>query len=457
MNELMSKSLPRIMFAAPQSGSGKTLITCGFLQALLNQQLSLVAFKCGPDYIDPMFHQSVLGIPSKNVDTFFADKDTVCQLMADGAEERDLAVVEGVMGLYDGLAGTKEEASSYHVAEVTQTPIILVINARGMGRSLLPLIAGFLQYDHAHLICGVILNKTSKMFCQLIGAEIERELGVKVLGYVPVLEEVHLESRHLGLWLPNEIAGLKEQLNQAAKHLTESLDIPEILKIAKAAKPLQWEQKIFISAKAGRKVNIAIAQDEAFCFYYEDNLRLLRQAGANLVPFSPLHDKILPQHTQGILLGGGYPELYLKQLSQNESMKQQIFEAIQSGVPSVAECGGFLYLHEQIEDVNGNAYNMVGAISGRAIYENKLVRFGYCTVMAEQESFLKKEEAIRAHEFHYYDSTVNGKDCRAQKPITQRSWQCVHANSSHWWGFPHLYYLSNPKFAERFVETARQI
>ena len=196
---------PRIMIAAAGSGSGKTLLTCSLLQALLDSGKKAAAFKCGPDFIDPMFHRKVLGVPSKNLDSFFTDENTTKFLFLEDAEGKDLSVIEGVMGLYDGLGGITEEASSYHLAKVTKTPVILVVDARGMGRSVIPLIAGFLQYDTARLIQGVILNRTGKMFYDAIKPEIETETGIPVLGYFPVQMEIKLESRHLGLRLPEEI------------------------------------------------------------------------------------------------------------------------------------------------------------------------------------------------------------------------------------------------------------
>lgn len=449
------RTIPRVMIAAPQSGSGKTLITCALLQALLDRGETAAAFKCGPDYIDPMFHRSVLGVPSKNLDTFFSDEKTTRSLLSTGMEGCSFAVLEGVMGLYDGLAGTKEEASSYHLAQVTQTPIILVVNARGMGRSLLPLISGFLQYDHEHLIQGVILNRTSNMFCKLIKPEIERELQVKVLGYVPAQENIHLESRHLGLRLPEEILDLREQIKSMANVLSESVDIETILQIGEEHQILEGDMDIPFLGGQRPSVRIGIARDEAFCFYYEDNLRLLEQAGAELIPFSPIHDKTLPPNLQGILLGGGYPELYAKELSENVSMKEQIRRVIDSGMPSLAECGGFMYLHEKMQDMNGIFYDMVGAVKGSCSYQKKLLRFGYCTISAVKgHSFLPADRTIKAHEFHYFDSTDNGTDCQAKKPVTGRSWECIHAGENHFWGFPHLYYYSNPDFVRNFVDKA---
>lgn len=452
----MRNNIARILLAAPQSGSGKTVITCALLQALLDEGVHPSAFKCGPDYIDPMFHRMVLGVPSKNLDSFFADAAWIRQSLLDGAGTCDFAVMEGAMGLFDGLAGIKEEASAYHIATLTDTPIILVVNARGMGGSIIPLLAGFLQYDHAHLIRGVILNQTTPMFCKWIAPQIEEELKIAVLGCLPVQENLSLQSRHLGLWMPEEIVGLREQIRSAADVLKKTIDLERLIQIGRAAEEVTASAFNTVSVGKKKAVRIGVARDEAFCFYYEDNLRMLEQAGAELVFFSPIHDKKLPREIGGLVFGGGYPELYAAALEENVGMRGQINKAIAQGMPSVAECGGFMYLHEKMQDMDGRFRSMVGAIAGSIYNRKKLVRFGYCTIQlqGETQAFLKKGEKIQAHEFHYFDSDNNGTDCCAVKPVTQRMWKCVHANQNHWWGFPHLYYPSNPQFAVRFVEKA---
>ena len=443
---------PRIMIAAAGSGSGKTLLTCSLLQALLDSGKKAAAFKCGPDFIDPMFHRKVLGVPSKNLDSFFTDENTTRFLFLEDAEGKDLSVIEGVMGLYDGLGGITEEASSYHLAKVTKTPVILVVDARGMGRSVIPLIAGFLQYDTARLIQGVILNRTGKMFYDAIKPEIEAETGIPVLGYFPVQTEIRLESRHLGLRLPEEIQGLREQLKKSAEVFRTAVDLEKLVAIASRAEGLEAAPATVPATAVG--VRIGVAMDEAFCFYYEDNLRLLQKAGAELVPFSPLHGEKVPTHLHGLILGGGYPELYAEGLSRNKGMRQSVKRAIESGMPTIAECGGFLYLHETMENQEGNAFPMVGAVKGNCRYTGKLVRFGYIGVRAETETFLPKGTEIRGHEFHYLDGTDNGSDCLARKPVSGRQWRCVHAGKDHWWGFPHLYYYANPAYAYRFLGRA---
>lgn len=455
-HEKITKKGARIMIAAPQSGSGKTLITCALLQALKEKNYYLESFKCGPDYIDPMFHKTVLGISSRNLDPFFTEDSINRMLLAKGQDSRDLAVIEGVMGLYDGLGGIREEASSYALAKATNTPIILTVNARGMGRSLLALLSGFLQYDTAHLIKGVILNQTPSSFASVLSKEIEETFHIPVVASFPVRDDVRIESRHLGLVMPYELEDIQSRLKIASQVLCENANIEQILEIAKSAPQLEYDVKSDIKQKLTEKtIRIGVARDEAFCFYYEDNLDLLKSLGAKLIFFSPLHDDTLPKDLDGILFGGGYPELYLKELEENESMRNSVKSAIENKMPSLAECGGFMYLHDTIFDSEKKPYKMAGVIHACCIKKERLVRFGYLTLNSKTDSFLQKGETIRGHEFHYYDSEDNGECAIAKKPVGTRSWECVHAGSDHWWGFAHLSYYSNPKFAEKFAEACR--
>lgn len=455
-HEKIAKKGARIMIAAPQSGSGKTLITCALLQALKEKNYYLESFKCGPDYIDPMFHKTVLGISSRNLDPFFTEDSITRMLLAKGQDSRDLAVIEGVMGLYDGLGGIREEASSYALAKATNTPIILTVNARGMGRSLLALLSGFLQYDTAHLIKGVILNQTPSSFASVLSKEIGETFHIPVVASFPVRDDVRIESRHLGLVMPYELEDIQSRLKIASQVLCENANIEQILEIAKSAPKLEYDVKRDIKQKLTEKtIRIGVARDEAFCFYYEDNLDLLKSLGAKLIFFSPLHDDTLPKDLDGILFGGGYPELYLKELEENESMRNSVKSAIENKMPSLAECGGFMYLHDTIFDSEKKPYKMAGVIHACCMKKERLVRFGYLTLNSKTDSFLQKGETIRGHEFHYYDSEDNGECAIAKKPVGTRSWECVHAGSDHWWGFAHLSYYSNPKFAEKFAEACR--
>ncbi|MBQ2801361.1 MAG: cobyrinate a,c-diamide synthase [Lachnospiraceae bacterium] len=452
----------RIMIAAPKSGSGKTTITCAFLQALKNKGQKVVSYKCGPDYIDPMFHEKVIGIPSKNLDTFFTGEEKTRELFLKNRTEADFAVLEGVMGLFDGLGGIREEGSSYHLAKVTKTPIILVVDVKGMGRSVLPLIAGFLAYDKEHLIRGVILNRMSKAYYEIVKPLIEDELKVSVLGYFPNQKKLQIESRYLGLVMPYELKDIKEQLQIISDEFAKTVSVEAIRQLAESAEGLEdnfkkekcsnFEGQVY---KEDKPV-IAVAKDEAFCFYYEDNLLMLQESGAEIRYFSPLHDNKLPDDCNGLFIGGGYPELYLKELSSNNRMRESVKQAYDDGMPIVAECGGFMYLHSAIIDKEGVSHAMAGVIPATCSNKGKLVRFGYIEIKEKRSSFLPEGEGIKGHEFHYYDSTYNGENCLAIKPVTHREYSCVIEGENHWLGFPHLYYPSNPAFAKRFVKKAEE-
>lgn len=460
---------PRIVLGAPRSGSGKTLVSIALMQALTAAGKKVSAYKCGPDYIDPMFHKKILGVTSRNLDLFFADEELAKSLFADSAassgntDNTEISVIEGVMGLFDGI-GTTDRASTYHLAKTLAAPIILIVDSKGMGRSVIAEIAGFLMLDKMHLIKGVILNNMSAAFYEAVKPKIEAELAVPVLGYFPFQKDIKIESRYLGLKLPDEIDGIKQMVSKAAAELAKTVDLKRIETIAEEALPLEYEPLetlLQIPARPQNRVRIALARDEAFCFYYDDNIKLLEKLGAEIVEFSPLHDKQLPPEISGLVLGGGYPEQFAEKLAANQSMKDSVLAALNAGLPSIAECGGFMYLNESIETQDGKQHSMVGAIKGTCRFMNKLVRFGYISISVnsangansggETGGFLAKDRAIKAHEFHYFDSTDNGASCTATKPGGAKSWNCVHCGENHWWGFPHLYFLSDVEFAKRFL------
>lgn len=463
-------NLKRVMIAAPKSGSGKTIVTCALLEALKSSGWQAVSYKCGPDYIDPMFHQKIIGVPAKNLDTFFTDAEQTKKLFLRDRTERDFAVIEGVMGIYDGLGGVQQEGSSYHLACVTKTPIVFVADVKGMGRSIIPLLAGFLQYDKEHWIRGVILNRISKGYYETIKPMIEKELPITVAGFLPEKETFHIGSRHLGLVMPDELSDIRERLHTASEELQKTVSIDSILKIAESAPkihvtaegPVLKEARICRPETAKHTlapdvpVTIAVAKDEAFCFSYEDNLLLLEESGAKIKYFSPLRDEKLPDGCHALILGGGYPELFANQLSGNEKMCHAIRKASKNGMPIVAECGGFLYLHKTMVDHAKIRYPMVGVIPADCYDTGKTVRFGYIELLEKQSCFLPENSSIKGHEFHYYDSTMNGTDAVATKPVTGRTYSCMIIDETHWMGFPHIYYPSNPAFAKSLVEKARQ-
>lgn len=433
---------PRILLAAPGSGSGKTLLTTGLLTLFQNRGIRCRSFKCGPDYIDPMFHKYVLGIDSCNLDSFFLSQEELQTLFRKRAADAELSVLEGVMGYYDGIGGNSTSASTYEVATITDTPAILVVNGKGSSLSLAAQIKGFLDYRKDSHICGVILNKTNKMVGERLRPEIEK-LGVRYLGAVPVCETMDIKSRHLGLTMPQEQSELRGHLNAFAKQLEECLNVEGILELAGYSK--KDEIRPIDSESEPPTRRMAVAMDEAFCFYYQENLDFLRQHGWEVVPFSPLHDVALPEQVHAILLGGGYPELYAKELSANEPMLVSIRNAHAEGIKILAECGGFLYLQEHLEDEMGNCWPMAGLIHADGFRTEKLGRFGYISLT--QNGAVR----IKGHEFHYWESTAPGSAFRAEKPQSDRGWDCMYRTDSLLAGFPHLYYLSGPDLILSFL------
>ncbi len=449
---------PGILLTAPASGSGKTLITCGILQALVNRGQKIVSFKCGPDYIDPMFHGKVIGTKSRNLDTFFTDADTTRYLYEKNTEGFDLAVVEGVMGYYDGLGGIRTEGSTYDVARTLDLPAILIVNCRGASLSVLATVRGFLEYQKDSHICGVILNQISPMIYGQLRMLIEQELQIRVFGYVPKMENLSLDSRHLGLVLPGEIRALQKKLNYLAEKLEETLDLDGMISEIKTAEYRTAGKsdirKEIQALSFPDKIRIAVAEDDAFCFTYLDNLELLEEMGAKLVPFSPLRDGRLPEAVSGLILSGGYPELHAKELGSNRSMRASVRKAVADGMPCIAECGGFLYLHRKLEDTDGRFYPMAGVLDAKAYRTEKLSRFGYVTLTAEEDQLLGKAGTqIRGHEFHYWDSESCGESFHARKPAGRREWDCVHGTNTLYAGFPHLFYYSNLQVPHAFLRS----
>ncbi len=437
--------MKKIMIAGASSGSGKTTVVCALLEYLISRGVKVSSFKCGPDYIDTMFHKEVIGAPSYNLDSYFMDAGTLKYLFRKNSA--DISVIEGVMGFYDGINFT-EKASSYEISEITETPVILVINAKGTANSVGALIRGFLNY-HKNNIKGVIFNQVNASVYERLKPVCEAE-GVKALGYLPPTGAARFESRYLGLVTAAEVKDLKARLQNLAELASKTLDIDGIMETAA-------EERVEPRAEPEirEKVRIGVARDRAFCFYYEDNLSLLRELGAQIVEFSPINDGSLPENIDGLILGGGYPELYAEILSANKPMLEAVKKAVANGLPCIAECGGFMYLHEGLSDVTGKRYEMVGAIKGDAFKTERLQRFGYIEMEAERDNiFCKKGGKIRAHEFHYCDSENNGSDFTARK--NGREWGCAHADETLFAGYPHIHFYANKDFAKSFMKQCEK-
>lgn len=449
MKKTIQTAIPRILFAGTNSGCGKTTVTCAVLQALVNRGLRVGAFKCGPDYIDPMFHSRIIGAKSANLDSYFFDDNTLRFLLARNGADRDVSILEGVMGYYDGMGLTSTQASTCSIARLTRTPSVLVVWAKGASLSILATLQGFLDFSPDNQIRGVILNQCTLSAYRCLAEEIRRRFAGRILplGFLPRLPECSLESRHLGLVTAAEVENLQDKLRILAAQAEQTIDLDGMLQLAQSAPDVCYEP-VELPRLPG-SVRIAVARDQAFCFYYEDSLEALTRMGAQLIPFSPLADSKLPGDIQGLYLGGGYPELYARQLSENHSMRLSVRNALTQGLPCIAECGGFMYLTEAIGD-----WPMVGYLGGKSFDTGKLTRFGYVRLQAKADQMLcKAGEEIRGHEFHHWDCTEPGSDFTAVKELSGKRWECVVSTDRLYAGYPHFHFYSNPTFAVNFYRA----
>ena len=449
----------RILIAGTGSGSGKTTLTAGILKCLKNRGLRIASFKCGPDYIDPMFHSRITGCPSGTLDPFFCEDNMLRSIMALESGNSDVAVAEGVMGYYDGI-GFTSQASTWSVARATGTPVVLVVSCRGISASAEAVLRGFLGNDPGgSMIRGVIFNQLSPRLAPQAMRMAER-LGVRPVGFLPVDRRLTLESRHLGLVKADEIIDFDERADRIGEMVETYLDMELLLKLAQEAEALEWTFPGGFPKWSYRRddnLRIAVAKDQAFNFIYRENIGMLEQAGCEIVYFSPLEHKELPEGIDGLILSGGYPELYAGRLSANQTMRDSVRNAISSGLPTLAECGGFLYLHDVLEGSDGVKYPMAGVVMGECFDRGTLGRFGYIEVTAEKDGLLcEKGSVFRAHEFHYWDSTDPGSDFTALKPDGSRSWKCGYHTDTLYAGFPHLHFCACPEVCRRFVEKCAE-
>lgn len=440
----------QFLLAAPRSGSGKTTMTCALLMALKRRGCAPCAFKSGPDYIDPMFHRAVLGVESRNLDLFFSAPETVRTLYAKGAAGHGAAVCEGAMGFYDGLGGVSDRASAWHLADTLGLPVLLVVEPKGQSLTLAAELKGLDSFRTPSHIAGILLNNCTARMHALLAPMLEEETGLPVLGFLPKLPEAVIGSRHLGLYTAAEVENLQQKLALLADAAEEHIDWPRLLALCEKEPPA-------LPARAETppaRVRIAVAQDEAFCFTYAETLEAFRDAGAEVVFFSPLRDTALPENIGGLYLPGGYPELHARELSENTSLLREIKQKIESGLPTAAECGGFLYLGRSLTDAEGQSWPMVGVLPGEAKDAGRLVRFGYAALSADSDSMLfRAGESFPIHEFHHWDSTANGVALVAKKPVGGAEWRCGSVNEHFYAGFPHLYWAGTP-LPQRFAAAA---
>jgi cobyrinic acid a,c-diamide synthase len=453
-------AIPRIVIAAPASGSGKTTITTGIMAAL-SERYRVQGFKVGPDYIDPGYHTAATGRISRNLDTWMVSKDEVKNIFMRAQRNADICVIEGVMGLFDGYDGITEQGSTAEVAKLLSAPVILVIDAGKMARSAAAIALGFRDFDSDLNVAGVIVNNVgSEKHAQWVTEAIE-SIGMKVIGCVPRTDKLNVPERHLGLFVAEERdAATKSFIQEAAAVVKKNVDVEKIFSIAESAPVLDTALPAEGRITAQKNLRIAVARDEAFCFYYEDNLDLLRDCGAEIVFFSPLHDAHIPQNISGLYLGGGYPELYAEQLAANESLRAEIKSAAKKNLPIYAECGGLMFLTQKFLDAQGNEYVMSGVIAGHTRMTDRLV-MGYREVESVNDSILlSKGATLRGHEFHYSEwlqpdglsSSAYAINMRDRNEVRREGFASGNILAS----YIHAHFACDPILTKNFVNACQR-
>lgn len=447
----------RLVIAGTSSGSGKTTISIGIMAALKKRGIKVAPFKVGPDYIDPGFHKFVTETPSSNLDGWMLTEETVSYLFQRNMTGKDIAIVEGVMGLYDGYGTEKDQGSTAHIAKILRAPTILIIDGKAMSSSAAALALGYKLYDEKLDIKGIIVNKVSgKAHYEIIKKVIERDVGIECIGYLPSTLDVSLNSRHLGLIPAREVSSLEEKITKLVNLVEECIDIDRLLDISRTGDKLREANNPFMfNTKVGSGLYIGVAKDKAFSFYYRDNLELLEELGVNLVYFSPLSDQKIPDNLHGIYLGGGFPEVFAKELEDNISFKTSLKEALHRGMPTYAECGGLMYLTHGIEDLQGRFYQMVGFFSAKAKMTKRLQRFGYVQLTT------KNGIALKGHEFHR--STLVDEKVIAYMYSVQKyrdgqlvdQWECGLYKDNVLAGYPHIHFYSEPDFIISLLDRCR--
>lgn len=425
--------MKNIIISSNSSGGGKTTFTLGLMKTLIKRGYTVQGYKVGPDYIDPAFHSLITGKPSRNLDPFLMGEEGVLSSFNKG--EGDMGIIEGVMGLYDGI-GITTDNSTYHISKLLDIPVILLITPKAQSTTLCAEIKGMMEFKNVN-IGGIVLNNISESYYNLLKAGLEKHLKIKVFGYLPKEEKLSLKSRHLGLVQGVEIEDLEEKIDIASKLIEENIDIDNMIscfkEISLKKERLDGEKK---------DLNIGVALDKAFSFYYKDNLESLEKIG-NIIYFSPLEDSSIPDNLDFIYIGGGYPEVFIETLSKNKSMRESIRESLNSGLPCYAECGGLMYLMESID-----GYETVGFFKGKAYMTGKLQNFGYSNITVFQNNnILPKGFSINCHEFH--KSTIESSEkkiYRLSKTNFQgieKTWECGYIKKNTIGSYAHINFLGN--------------
>ena len=462
MANLDRMNCPRFVLAGTNSGVGKTTITLGLLNGFRRKGINVQPFKSGPDYIDPAFHTFVTGNPSRNLDTWLIQENPIEYLMQQTGVNKDLSIIEGVMGFYDGHIVHKNVGSTAHLSKVLKAPVVLIINGSGISTSAAAIVHGFKHFDNDEDVAGVIINQVnSKRHYDILKEAIEEMTGVKCFGYLKKHPDINLDSRHLGLIPSYEVEVLQDKIDLISNLMEDSIDFDGLLELGQSAAPLK---RVDLGIKkVVDEVRIGVPLDKAFNFYYQDNLELLEALGAKLVYFSPLEDKAVPASIDGIYFGGGFPEVFVKELSANKQMRTSIKEFIEAGGPVYAECGGLMYMCNRIVDLEDNAYEMVGILENDSVMTKKLQRFGYVDVRINKESIIGSDMTnFEAHEFHRSKLTEHLDDQTVYSVEKDRGngninkWSCGYTYKNFLGGYAHIHFYNNLEIPRNFLYTCEK-
>ncbi|MDP4209853.1 MAG: cobyrinate a,c-diamide synthase [Bacteroidota bacterium] len=434
--------------AGTNSGCGKTTVTMGLMALLKRKGLSVSPFKTGPDFIDPMFHETVLGMPSYNLDSYLLAEDSVRHLFQKHTQNKDVAVVEGVMGLFDGL-GPEGLGSTAQLAEMLDLPVILVVNCKALYQSVAAIISGFKTFSSKIKIGGVILNHVAAgEHYSFLKKYIQEKTGVPCIGHLPFNKQLAVESRHLGLLQAEEVENLRQKVDSLVDVFEKTVDVELLLNLAGSGNSVSEPQTFSQSLPDLSKLHLGVAYDKAFRFYYRDNLELLEECGASLYYFSPLQDSALPEEINALYLGGGYPEVFAQKLSENKTMREDIRSRAESGLSIFAECGGLMYLTESIITSQGE-FPMTGVFNCKTRMTERLQRFGYAEVMLNGVT-------TRCHEFHH--SVLESPEkpnyqfqYQLSKPFKERRWECGLSRKNILAGYAHLHFYSDVEFFNQII------
>jgi len=452
---LDKKKLPRILIAGTSSGVGKTTIALSVMAALSKKGLNVQGFKVGPDFIDPGYYRMVTGNAGRNLDTWMVGKEKTLACYMNAAGNAGISVIEGVMGFYDGKDGLGE-GSTAEVAKTVKSPVLLVIDCSKMGGSAGAIALGFKAYDSEADIRGFLLNKVgSDRHEAILRRSVEEATGLPVVGCIRRNAEISIPERHLGLVTQFETEPAESYVNALAELAEKYIDIGALLEMARSAETIESDSgQAFEAAKGPDRVRIGVALDKAFSFYYYDNFDLLKALGADLVFFSPLKDGRLPEGLDGLYIGGGYPEVYARELSANRPLASQIKKAVEDGLPVYAECGGLMYLSNKVEDFDGVEYAMSGALPITCKMQNRPA-LGYREVRASADSIIaRKGDVIRGHEFHYSTITGMGSDLIRAYALGDTTEEGFIYNNTLV-SYIHIHFVGRPELAGRFVSACR--